>query len=194
MQTENLYPCSPIQWSFNMAPILHLTFLLPLFCPASLPSPGSHLQVQIFAWSEIPSCCSSASYLAPRFPMLAGHQERKEWELALYQGLTLAAECSNAPWVWRSCSDPRGNIALWKSLNSLIMWKTCSEKVKENGLFSPSKAAELYQNPCQLSAALIKSKLPNFFYDAESFLGDRKSKTTQLKCVSSLHADVHERD
>lgn len=36
MQTENLYPCSPIQWSFNMAPFstplsFFLSSALPLF-------------------------------------------------------------------------------------------------------------------------------------------------------------------
>lgn len=64
MQTECLCPCSPLHRSFTVAPVLHLTFLLQLFLPASLPSPGSHLQVQIFAWSETPSCSSSACLLS----------------------------------------------------------------------------------------------------------------------------------
>lgn len=109
LQTPCLCPCSPTQWSFNMAPVL--TFLLPLFLPAPRPSSSSHLQVQIFTRSEIPSCFSSASHPSPSSPTLAGHQEKKEWGLALCQGLPLAAECSNTPYGWKSRRDPRGNIA-----------------------------------------------------------------------------------
>lgn len=71
------------------------------------------------------------------------------------------------------------------------MWKTCSENLHENRLFSPSKAAELYQNPCQLRALLTKLKFPFFLMTLKVFLEIEKAE--QLKCVSSLHSEVHER-
>lgn len=87
-QTECLCPCSPMQWSFYIAPFLHLTFLLPLFLPASLPNPGSPLQVQIFAWSETPSCCSSAPSLAPWSPTKRGRD-----------GSSLCLRAASCSWV-----------------------------------------------------------------------------------------------
>lgn len=100
-QTECLCPCSPIQWSFYIAPFLHLAFLLPLF-PAL-----AHL-----------SRCRSLPGLrlppAAHLPLLwhRGRPPREEGMGAhSVSGLPLAAECSSTPCGFKSCSDPRGNNA-----------------------------------------------------------------------------------
>lgn len=130
MQTACLHCCSPsTQWSFNTAPFLHLSFLVSksdsllahLLPPSSSlpPCSASHPQLTSPGADLLLVCNSHLLLVYPSSDTSFPHTWRSPREEGMVVSVPGTTSCSNPPCRWKSSSEPRSYITLWKSANTV---------------------------------------------------------------------------